>query len=57
MHCIMLRVLPITPVRIFKFPAWTGIIFLYNGWYLWPVLRYIFIVIVDLTIIAVACDP
>jgi hypothetical protein len=57
MHCIMLRVLPVTPTRTFKFLAWTGVIFLHNGWYLWPVLRYVFVVVVDLIIIAVACDP
>jgi hypothetical protein len=57
MHHIVLRVLPVTPARTFKFPAWTGVIFLHDGWYLWPVLRHIFIIVVDLTIIAVACDP
>jgi hypothetical protein len=57
MHRIMLRVLPVTPARTFKFPAWTGVIFLHNGWYLWLVLRHIFVVVVDLIIIAVACDP
>jgi hypothetical protein len=57
MHRIVLGVLPVTPARTFKFPAWTGVIFLHDGWYLWPVLRYIFIVMVDLTIVAVACDP
>jgi hypothetical protein len=57
MHRIVLRVLPVTPARIFEFPVWTGVIFLHNGWYLWPVLRHVFVVVVDLTIIAVACDP
>jgi hypothetical protein len=56
MHYIVLRVLPVTPARIFEFPAWIGVIFLHDGWYLWPVLRYVFIIMVDLIIIAVACN-
>jgi hypothetical protein len=57
MHRIVLGVLPVTPARTFKFPAWTGVIFLHDGWYLWPVLRHVFVIVVDLTIVAVACDP
>jgi hypothetical protein len=53
----MLRVLPVTPARTFKFPAWTGVIFLHNDWYLWLILRHIFVVVVDLAIIAITCDP
>jgi hypothetical protein len=53
----MLRVLPVAPAGTFKFPAWIGIIFLHNSWYLWLILCHIFIVVVDFAIVAVACDP
>jgi hypothetical protein len=57
MHCIVLRVLPITPARTFKFLAWTGVVFLHDDWYLWPILHHVFVVVVDLAIVAVTCDP
>jgi hypothetical protein len=57
MHCIVLGVLPVTPARIFEFLVWIGVIFLHDGWYLWLVLRHVFVVVVDLIIVAVACDP
>jgi hypothetical protein len=56
MHCIVLRVLPVTPARTFEFLAWTGVVFLHDDWYLWPILRHVFVVMVDLAIVAITCD-
>jgi hypothetical protein len=45
------------PCKNIQVSAWTGVIFLHNDWYLWPILRHIFVVVVDLAIIAITCDP
>jgi uncharacterized membrane protein YhdT len=56
-HRVVFQVLPISSAGTFKFPAWTSVVFLHHSWYLWPVLRYILVVMVSAAVIAVACDP
>jgi hypothetical protein len=56
-HYVIFRVSPVSSAGIFKFSIWIGIIFLYDSWYLWPVLHHVFIIVVNAAVIAVVSNP